>query len=73
MKTKADFWLALEMAGIDKPKCKFIFKEKGLYGEPEMWIYPKGTGNIGTLVTQETIEDIDYLREYISDFTYKGK
>lgn len=69
--TKQDFFLKLEMAGIDKPKCKFVYKEKGLYGESEIWIYPKGTGNIGTLVTEETCEDIDYLREYLNDFVYK--
>lgn len=67
------FWLALERAGIDKPKCRFVFKENGKYGEPEMWIYPKETGSIGTLCTNETIEDIDYLREYIRDFIYEEK
>lgn len=64
------FFLALERAGIDKPKCRFVYKEKGLYGEPEMWIYPRETGNVGTLITQETIEDIEYLKEYIHDFRF---
>jgi hypothetical protein len=67
---KEKFWLALERAGIDKPKCRFVFKEKGLYGDPEMWIYPKEAGSHGTLVTMETISDIDYLKEYIYDFRY---
>lgn len=72
MKTsKETFFLALERAGIDKTKCRFVFKENGLYGYPEMWIYQKETGNVGTLVTPETIQDISYLREYINDFIYK--
>lgn len=67
---KSKFLLALEKAGIDKNKCRLIFKLKGLYEEPEMWIYPKKTGELGTLVTRDTIADIDYLREYIHDFCY---
>lgn len=70
---KAVFMLALERAGIDKTKCRYVFKASGLYGKPELWIYPKETGNVGTLVTLETIQNLDYLKEYIHDFRYHGK
>lgn len=65
---KEEYIKALNKVGVDKEKCRFVFKEKGLYGEPELWIYPIETGNHGTLVTKETIEDLEYLKEYLSDF-----
>lgn len=72
--TRQMFMLALQRAGIDMQKTRVVFKLKGLYGEPEMWLYPKNeTGTVGTLITKETIADIAYLREYIHDFIYVPK
>lgn len=65
--------LALQKIGVDYTKCRFVFKANGKYGEPELWVYPKESGTVGTLVTKETIEDLDYLKEYLHDFLYIPK
>lgn len=70
--SKEKFMLALQKAGIDMSLCRVIYKEKGKYNESEIWLYPKETGTTGILITKETIQDINYLREYIYQFTYKN-
>lgn len=64
---KEEFIKAIESLGIKEYKSRYI--ENGKYGEPEMWLYKKFLcGTHGYLITKETIEDKDYLREYLYDF-----
>jgi len=69
LETKIKFIKAIEKAGVEFGTYKLIFKYKGLYGKPEAWVYSKNKSSLpcGILITEETIEDIDYLREYLRD------
>lgn len=69
MTTLEDFTKAIQNIGIDTKKLKMRFIKNGKYGEPELWVYKKFlTGTHGYLVTEETIKDKRYLRDYLSDF-----
>lgn len=66
---KKEFIEEIESVGIDTKNIKTRYFEKGKYGEPEIWLYKKKlTRTHGYLVTKETIEDKQFLREYLYDF-----